>query len=264
MFNDITLADVDKINYESSFNLVKKTLANAADFIFTFVGNVDPETLKPLLEQYIATLPADAAHLTQVKELSSISTAKGIVNDEWKQPMQAPATLVYDIYSDSNVPYNIENATKIDLVGDLLSNIFVETLREEEGGTYSPGAGAGMSPITGEWQILYTFSTNAEMQDKIIPRAHEELLKLLKDGTDNVRFIKVKEAAIKQYENNIRTNRYWDSNLGLYLRGIDNITNAKSALENLTSEDINKFMKTLYNDKNRIQVIMEGIPTEEK
>ena len=259
MFNLPTLEDIDNVNYPATLDFVKGTLKNAADFTFVFVGNVDLNALKPLLEQYIATLPSDPKNLTEVKKETSLNTVTGQVKEEWKEPMQAPATHVYDVYSGTNVPYSLENAEKLDVLGSLLRNIYLETLREEEGGTYTPSAYAYMSPITGEWNIVYNFSTNKNQQEKLITRANEELLKLLQEGTTAENFGKIKESEMKQYENQIRTNEYWLTQLGLYLRGVDNITNGKASIENLTVDELNSFMKTLYNGNNRVQVIMEGV-----
>lgn len=259
MFALPTVASLDQINYATTLAFVKDALKNGADYTFLFTGNIDLDSFRPLLEQYVATIPANPATLTTPKAQTSLMIAEGQIKDEWKEPMQAPATHVYDVYSGTNVPYSIENSEKVDVVGLLLRNIFTETLREEEGGTYSPYAGATLSPITGEWTLTYTFSTNKEQQDRMITRANEELEKLLTNGTNTTAFNKVKEAEMKQYENSIRTNEYWDSMLRWYLLGVDNITNGKAAIENLTVEDINSFMKTLYNGKNRVQVIMEGV-----
>ena len=259
MFTSVTPEELDKVDYAKTLDLVKKTLSNAADFTFIFVGNIDAQTLKPMLEKYIASIPGDASKKAEVKELSPIDFAKGQVKNEWKQPMQAPGTTVYNVYSGSNIPYNISTDAKMGLIGDLLGNIFLETLREEEGGTYSPGAYATISPVTKTWTINYKFLTNADMQAKLIERANAELLKLLSEGTNAEAFLKVKEAALKQLENQIRSNDYWESGLTLYYRGIDDITGAREALENLTYEELNTFMKTLYNGQNRIQIIMEGV-----
>ncbi|MDE7412357.1 MAG: insulinase family protein [Muribaculaceae bacterium] len=259
LFNLPTVASFEKVNYPKTLEFVKGTLSNAADFTFIFTGNIDLNTLRPLLEQYIATLPSNPKKLTQVSPVTSLQTVTGQVKKEWKEPMQAPATHIYNAYTGLNVPYSIENATKLNILGQLLSNKLLETLREEEGGTYSPSAYAYLSPMTKEWNIIYIFSTNAEMQDKMITRANEELLKLLNQGVDQEAFNKVKEATLKQYENKIRTNSYWDYNLGRYLRGINDITNGKDAITNLTLEQMNSFMKGLYDGKNRVEVIMEGV-----
>ena len=84
-------------------------------------------------------------------------------------------------------------------------------------------------------------------------------MKLLSKGADETNFNKVKEAALKQYEINVRSNSYWDNNLLKYERGFVDKTDQKAAIENLTLADFNKFMSKLYNGKNSILVVMQGV-----
>ena len=51
----VTFAEV---NPEKSLAFYKDRFADASDFTFVFVGNIDTLTLKPLVEKYIASLPA--------------------------------------------------------------------------------------------------------------------------------------------------------------------------------------------------------------
>jgi zinc protease len=258
LLNEATVETLDNANYTEMVNLIKKATENAADYTFMFTGNVDVETLRPLLEQYVATLPAKK-NKRQVKTVSPLTTAKGNVNNTWKQPMQTPSTMIFDVYSDNNIDTNIENSVKLGILGDILGNKYTETLREEEGGTYSPDAYAGMNFNTGEWLIIYAVQTNADQQAKMIERANKELLELLNNGADEVEFAKVKEATLKQYEINSRTNQYWSNYLLYANQGLDLISNHRAAIENLTLADFNAFIKTLYNGKNRVEVIMEGV-----
>lgn len=258
MFMPVDVATIDAASYPKMVQMLKESMANAANYTFVFVGNIDMKTFRPLLEQYIATLPSKGK-ADAVKKLSPITLAKGKIDVDLKHEMQTPSTRVYDVYSDTNIPYSIENDIKISMIGSILGNIFTETLREEEGGTYSPHAWADLNPYTGEWTISYNFETNAKQQASLIKRAEEELNKLLANGADQANFNKVKEANLKQYEMAVRYNGYWQSCLIDAEMGIDNITNHREILENLTLEDFNKFMKTLYNGKNRIQVVMEGV-----
>ena len=175
-------------------------------------------------------------------------------------PMAAPSTMVFVNVIDNNIPYTLDNSVKMNMVGEILSNIFTDTLREEEGGTYSPYAYSFMNHITGYWEIVYVFQTNDQIQDKLMGRANEELLKLLKNGASQAHFTKVKEAALKQYDNKIRTNDYWLRQLDkYYLFGIDDLSNGKEAIENVTLADLNKFMSTLYDGKNQIKVVLQGV-----
>ena len=258
LMQPLSLQLIESSNYEREFEMVKEALANPKEFTFIFTGNIDVETLTPLVEKYIASM--SVKNLTPSADaVSSVALVSGDVKEFATLPMSAPSTMVYVNAHDNNIPYNVENLVKIDMVGDILENIFTDTLREEEGGTYSPSAYSTLNGWTGEWQIIYVFQTNDQMQDKLIKRANDELMKLLNEGADQANFNKVKEAALKQYEIKERSNNFWSNNLFRYEKGLDDITNHKAAIENLTLEQLNAFMKTLYNGKNKIEVILQGV-----
>lgn len=256
----VTVETLDKASYPEMFEMAKNALKNAGEYTFVFTGNLDAATLKPLLEQYIATLPVEK--VGKFEPVTKIETAKGDIVNEFKQPMQSPATMVHDVYTDNNVPFNMKNYIMVGMVGDILDNIYVNTLREEEGGTYGASVGAFLNFNNGYWTLVYQFTTNKDQQAQLIKRAQDELMKLLNEGAPVEEFNKVKEAMLKQYDIQVRTNAYWDSNLMSYLRGYDLITDNKKAIESVTIADLNAFMKGLYNGKNRIQVIMEGTQAE--
>ena len=262
LMQNVSISTLDDLKYSDAFGLVKNALGNPADYTFIFVGNITPETINPLIEQYIASLPTEPVVAPVFK--SQIVTPEGQVKNEFTQPMEAPTTMVFDIYSQGDMPFTLQNDIMIELIGDIIGNIYVDTLREEEGGTYSPSAGANYNPNNGEWNILYMFFTNADQQAKLISRADEELMKLLSNGADEANFSKAKEAMVKQYEINSRKNAYWQSILQLQRQYPDvNLVNGYGeALQNITLDQFNQFMKDLYNGNNRIQIIMEGVVAE--
>ena len=49
---------LDKIDYNKVMELYKNRFADASDFTFILVGNVDAKTATPLIEQYLGALPA--------------------------------------------------------------------------------------------------------------------------------------------------------------------------------------------------------------
>ncbi|MDB5109106.1 MAG: insulinase family protein, partial [Mucilaginibacter sp.] len=53
-----TLAKLDEINLNRAYQIYKERFADASGMTFTFVGAIDMVTIKPLLEKYIASLPA--------------------------------------------------------------------------------------------------------------------------------------------------------------------------------------------------------------
>ncbi len=260
LMENVTVATLDAANYDTMLDMVKKSLANAAEYTFVFTGNVELNELIPLLNQYIATLPV--ARRQKVVDETSLAMVEGQVEKKFEQAMQAPSTYVYDLYSGHNLEYNVRNTQLVELTADILDIIYTETLREEMGGTYGASVAGMMNPNTKEWQILYFFQTNKDQQSDMIKRAHAELEKLLKEGAKPEHFNKVKEAAIKQLELQERNNGYWVNGLMLAERGYNTLTGAAESLKGITLDDLNGFMKGLYDGKNRIQVIMEGTPAE--
>ena len=59
-----TPATVDQWNLAKSLSFYKARFADASNFTFVFVGSFTPESIKPFVETYIASLPATRAHET--------------------------------------------------------------------------------------------------------------------------------------------------------------------------------------------------------
>lgn len=62
------LERLDQVNLDKCFQIFKERFADAADFTAIFIGNVNIETLKPMLEKYLAGLTATHSN-EQVKDL---------------------------------------------------------------------------------------------------------------------------------------------------------------------------------------------------
>ena len=55
---------IDKFSFEALPAIYKKLYPDANSFVFKFVGNVDLETLKPLVEKYIGSIPTSKKPMT--------------------------------------------------------------------------------------------------------------------------------------------------------------------------------------------------------
>ncbi|MDE7125123.1 MAG: insulinase family protein, partial [Muribaculaceae bacterium] len=254
-------ADVLKsADYSRMIELYKESIANPADYTLIFTGNVNIDALKPLLEQYIASLATQKT--TELVMLTPVDTADGQVIDNFTTVMTVPGDWLYGLYSGKNIDNSIHNQVKISLVGNILGILYTEIIREKEGGVYSPVVYSTYDINNGKWNVVYFLQTNEEQAPRILTLADELFVDLLKDGATQEQFNRVKGAQLSQYENSIRTNGYWHNNIRLYeLFGKDLITEHRSAIENLTLDDFNDFMRTLYDGKNRIQINMHGVTT---
>lgn len=256
---------LEAADYNKMLDIYKQRVSNAADYTFFFVGNIDNEVLKPLLEQYVASLPSNPKALTPSKTDYNVYTRKGQFVDEFNQEMQSPQVMVFNGYTDNGMEVNLRNELLLQFTADILDNIFTNTLREEEGGTYSPQCGSTISQYTKDWTLYYVFYTGDDSKEKLSKRAYEEMLKLFAEGANEEDFNKVKGAELNQTEIYLKNNIYWINALSTYnVFGSDDIVKRKATIESITLDELNKFMKNLYDGKNRIQVILNGVAPAEK
>ncbi|MDE7419283.1 MAG: insulinase family protein, partial [Muribaculaceae bacterium] len=254
---NLDVATLEKANYSNMLSMAKKSLENAADYTFIFVGNIDEATLRPMLEQYIATLPSKAK-ASECKVVTNIDPVRGKVENKFDVAMQTPSTIVFNMYSGNNLKWDVKNDLMIDLMGDVLDMVFVETLREDEGGTYGASVSALYNFSNNIWQLIYAYQTAEDKLERMEARADKELEDLLKNGAKADHFNKVKEAAIKQYEINSKTNSYWEGAIMSAERGANTYAGYIEALQSLTLDEFNNFLKNVYDGKNLIEVIMIG------
>lgn len=261
MNKTISAEVLNNADYSRIMELYFTAIANPADFTFLFIGNIDEDSLMPLLETYIASIPSgekrDAAHF------KAVDTAEGFVSDEFSVAMAEPADWIFGFYSGNNVECNIENISKVDLIGPILETIYQEVLREKEGGVYSPVAYSYFDIINGKWNVAYFLQTNSLRSAEMQRMAHELLLSLLHKGASPEQFQRAKGTLLSKYETKVRTNQYWQNLIRVYhVLGIDIATNHHKALSQITLGEFNSFIGTLYDGKNRIIVNMHGIPSD--
>ncbi|MBD5203861.1 MAG: insulinase family protein [Bacteroidales bacterium] len=247
---------VENANYDKMFEMLKQSLSNAAEYTMIFVGNVDVETLRPLLEQYISTLPTSAKR--KVENVTNVSPILGKIQKNEECKATIPNVYVYNSWLGNNLEYNTANNINTILFAEILNMIYTETLREEEGGTYGAGVGASINPNDQIWQLDVTYQTNKDQYKTLMERSEVELKKLLNEGAPAEKFNRVKENIIKQYEEALRSNRYWSNTIFNMERGFDGFTGYGEYIKNLTLNDFNTWLKSLYDGKYEIEVVLDA------
>ena len=87
-FNNIDVKDLKDIDYDRILAIAKERFQNAGQFTFVIAGNFDEQTIRPLIEQYIASLPATKKKAEDFKEVMTF--AKGKVVNQFKVKTESP------------------------------------------------------------------------------------------------------------------------------------------------------------------------------
>lgn len=262
------MASMDKeqlkrVNYNRIMHIYKELFANAANFKLILTGNININKLRPLLCQYIATLPSN-----NTKE--AIGTYEPKLVDGKKtyifHKKQTTPTAITTIVIKGKMEYNNRNELLMDAIGQLLRIVYTEKVREDKGGTYSVQASGNLQHHPDDEALLrIAFQTDPQKYNSLIPIVYKELEKMATEGPSQQDLDKVKAYELKVYNQVLRMNNYWEYVLytDLY-NGIDVDTNFRYIVENMTCDDIRTTLRNLLNQNNCIEVTMTQPTTPAK
>ena len=254
-FNNIDVKDLKDINYDRILEIAKERFQNAGQFTFVIAGNFDEQTIRPLIEQYIASLPATKAKPEQFKEV--ITFAKGEVVNQFKVKTESPKATAREMWY-AEMPYTLDNIVKLDAVGQVLSMIYLKTIREDESAAYSCGAAGHFNTGTNQPKALLQAycPMNPDKSELAVRLLHEGIQNMAKQ-VDADQLQKVKDYMLKQADIDAKQNSYWINTITTFKEyGLDVYTDYKKTVEALTVDNVRDFLNELLKSGNHVEVIM--------
>ena len=246
---------VDQIDYDRILEMYNDRFKDASDFTFYFVGNIDLETAKPLIAEYLGALPA--INRKETFKDTKMDIRKGVYKNEYAKEQQTPTATIVFLYS-GKAPYTLKNDILLSFATQVLDMVYTEEVREKEGGTYGVNCYGDLQKYPKEQLMLQiVFQTDPAKKDKLAGIVVDELKKLAAEGPSDVHLQKVKEYMLKKYADNQKENGYWMNNLNDYFYyGMDMTEGYTDIVNSITAKDIQKFVSDLLKQGNEIEVTM--------
>ena len=250
----INTSVIDQANCETTQAIVRRMLANAKDFTFILVGNIDPATLKPLLEQYVATLPTTGEGVAYV-ENPAFEPVRGTKTTEESMKMATPQTWAMYLVS-GQMPYTIKGKMVSSIVGQIMSKRLLNKVREEMGATYSIGASSSMGRLGNpNFSLQIAFPMKPEMRKEVAAAINDIFTAMGNDITAD-ELNPVKEFMVKEYTSDLEENSSWVEYIsGWALNGVDTFNGQKEAIESISIDDVQNFWKAVRGQGNE-QIIL--------
>jgi zinc protease len=256
--------DFDKINLDRSIQLYKERFANAGDFTFLFVGALDEEKIKPLIEKYIGSLPGKAIK-ENYKDLG-IRPPAGRVDKAITKGSE-PQSMVNIVFTGPAV-YNAKEAYAFSSLGEVMTIKLIEQLREEKGGVYGVSAIGDVRKIPyGNSSFSINFPCAPENADTLTRAAIDELKKIIKNGISAEDLEKIKEQQKRKLEVDLKQNQFWLGSLyNAYYLGNNpaDILNRQKQIDGLSSKMIQDAAKKYINVNNYIRAVLKPEKTGEQ
>ncbi|WP_414000158.1 M16 family metallopeptidase [Flavobacterium sp. W1B] len=244
---DKTWAETD---YTLAYNKYKERFANAGDFEFYFVGNVDDKTIEDYATKYIASLPS-----SDKKEKATdlgYRMLKGDLKKVVNKGADPKSTVTIMYYGDA--VYSSKEASAMEALGEVLTIKLIEELRENESGVYGISARGSMNKVpNGAYSFSIGFPCGPENAEKLTASALKELQKIIDNGPEAKDVDKFKEAELLDNKKSVKENKFWLSNFTKsYINGSnpDEVLQNEEKIKAITAKDIqNVAKKYLTKDK---------------
>ena len=246
---------IDQTDYNRIMEMYKDRFKEAGDFTFLFVGNINLEEAKPLIETYLGGLPT--INRKENYQDIKLDIQKGTRKNLFEKQMETPKATVISIIS-GDCEYNLKNNLLMTMLSQTMSMVYLETVREKEGASYGVSAYGQLSRGTKDeafFQIY--FDTDPAKREKMEQIVMTELQKVANEGPRPEHLAKVKEFLLKKHIENVKENSYWLGQLNnYYWYNTDMNTNYEQLVNELTVEDVKNFTKALLDQGNIIEVTM--------
>jgi zinc protease len=167
-----TPATVAKWNLDTSLAFYKARFADASNYTFVFVGSFTLDDMRPLVETYIASLPATRAH-ERWRDVG-VKPPAGVVQTTVRKGI-APKSEVAIVFSGP-FEFTPQNQLALQTATLLLQGRLSEALREELGATYAISADSETSRYPQpEYRVSIHWTCDPAQVDKLVARVFQEV-----------------------------------------------------------------------------------------
>lgn len=251
---------INSISYETMQDIYAERFKNASDFEFFIVGDVPESQLKPLLEQYIASIPTKKE--TEKYKDNSTDWLSNKIDKDVHLKMEDPKSTVRITYKN-DLDYTLKNALVSRALGDILKLRYTETLREQEGGTYGASAYVVLSkrPVE-EATIMVGFDSNPDKVDRLVEIVHAELRKIADGDIDQNDLDKTTTNYLKERAQQKGFNRYDMAVLtNFYREGYDmnDPKNFENIVKNISVKDIKEFTNKVLKGAKTSEIVVKPL-----
>ena len=252
----VTVEIAKKADYNRIFEIYRERFSDVSNFKTVFIGKVDMAQLRPLLCQYLATLPSThKAEKSNKANVPQIVKKNEVVKFVHKQ--ETPLANVSVFYT-ANVPFSPKNDLVLDMLSRVLQIAYTDSVREEKGGTYGVGVSFNLEKEDNPNALLrISYKSDPKRYEELNPVIYKQLLNIADHGPVASSMDKVKKYLKKQYGQMAITNDYWSYVIWHQLDDdADFDKDYCKMVDNLTASDVQKMAKELLKQNHRVEVTM--------
>lgn len=251
----LTLKLLDKVTLDALQRIYKDRFADPGNFTFQFVGKIDLPDLKPLVEKYLASITG--MKRTETFKDDGVRPPKGKVTNDFKRENKTPRTSVFVDYNGT-CSFTPDDRLFGAAIRHCLELRYIESIREDEGGTYSIRVSYTVKKYPEPSFFLnVSFDTDPLKTDKLLSIVHAQLKYMAENGPAEADLQKAKEYFLKQRQEDMKENNWWNSTLtDYYFYGMNNLIAYEEKVKALDTKSVHDYAGKVLTQGNSVEVIM--------
>ncbi len=257
----IVAADIDTLSYSHALRLFSSRIANPVDFDFIITGNFEPDSIVPLLEKYIGSLPGQPSRREPHHRIDRLAL-DGHREISFTLPMSSPVSKAYLAW-EIHRPYTITDEMTLSVLESILEKRLLQSLRTESGATYTPIIGSASGEVDGFHSLFISFDTNADMLEQMVDSARTQLQRIASDGIDDDTFVAVRDYLLEnEYVSTMQQSYPMEYFTHLALYANSHRSERVPALSFITPDQVQALARDFINAPASVIVKMTGIPMQ--
>ncbi|MEI7982478.1 MAG: insulinase family protein, partial [Bacteroidota bacterium] len=252
-----TEAQLQEVKLDDIYRIYKDRFADASGVKFFIAGNINVDTIAPLLIKYLGSLPSLKRN-EQWKDVSP-QFPKGITNVTFNKGSD-PQGMVGLVLS-KKMEWNQQNLLALSMLKEILSIKLIEVIREKLSGVYSPQVMLNPDHYPqSQFQLIIMFGCSPATTDKLTKAVLGEIKKIRKKGPTAVDLQKAQESLIRERETNLEKNEFWQAKIeSVYYDNTDpaSILNFKERVNAMTTADLQKIYESMIDPGNYVRVVLK-------
>jgi zinc protease len=255
-FRPMTVEEIPLLSLEKSLAFYRDRFADASDFTFVLVGNLDLAAIEPLVARYLASLPSLGRKETWRDW--RVAPPEGVVKRTVEKGVE-PKSLTAIVFSG---PFRDDPGQRVNIraAADILEDRLRKLLREKLSGTYDVSVRPSYGRVPRqEFRMSIDMGTDPARMEEMSAAIFAEIKKLQKKGPTAAEVDEIRLAESRDYETESRQNEWWLSRLvDSYWLGDDPAAIVKfpDSLRLLTKGSVQAAAKTYFNLKRFVQVTL--------
>ncbi len=247
---------IDALDLDAALKFYRERLGDVGDFTFVFVGKLDPLSLRPLVERYLASVPG-SARADRWRDVRAY-LPKGVEEVRVRRG-QAPKSQVGLLFH-GNAEWSADAEDDLRMLRGYLETRLREVIREEKGGSYGISVQGGLSRRPrSEYMLSIGFDCPPTRVDELKKAVFDVIAELKTKGTSADTVQKLKELRRRRFQTAFRENGFWlEALVDHYKFGTDPraILDLEKSTERVSSAALQRIAKTYLDEQQYVDAVL--------